>query len=185
MAPKYLTVASYITITRLAIALAGFVFMVLDKWSAAFALIFLATTLDIVDGQVARRFHQVSKQGVYLDIMVDKIVILATFFFIGMSIDVLFFYLGILLLVREYMMDTMRSIAASNHVVIPADRLSKIKGVLLMTSMLMVIGNYAFTYDLVMSSMLQTSGNILAVAGTLVAYVTLVRFVITHRNALV
>jgi CDP-diacylglycerol--glycerol-3-phosphate 3-phosphatidyltransferase len=158
--------------------------MTLDKWPAAFVLLFLATMLDIVDGQVARRLHQVSKQGVFLDIMVDKIVILATFFFIGMRIDVLFFYLGILLLVREYSMDTMRSIAASNQVVIPADRLSKIKGVLLMTAMLIVIGNYAFIYNCSWNSMLQTSGTVLAVTGTLLAYVTLVCFLVAHRKAL-
>ena len=184
MMPTYLTIANSITIARLVIALTGFLFMILDKWPTAFVMIFLATMLDIVDGQVARRLHQVSKQGVFLDIMVDKIVILATFFFIGMRIDVLFFYLGILLLVREYIMDTMRSIAASNHVVIPADRLSKIKGVLLMTAMLIVIGNYAFTYNLFTTSMLQTSGTILAVTGTLLAYVTLVRFLVAHRQAL-
>lgn len=184
MASKYLTVANSITITRLVIALTSFVFMVLDQWSTAFVLLFLATILDIADGQVARRLHQVSKQGVFLDIMVDKIVILATFFFIGMRIEVLFFYLGILLLVREYIMDTMRSIAASNHVVIPADRLSKIKGVLLMTAMLIVIGNFAFTSNLVANSMLQTSGTLLAVTGTLLAYVTLVRFLVAHRKVL-
>jgi phosphatidylglycerophosphate synthase len=145
---------------------------------------FLATMLDIVDGQVARRLHQVSKHGVFLDIMVDKIVILSTFFFIGMRIDVLFFYLGILLLIREYIMDTMRSIAASNNVVIPADRLSKIKGVLLMTAMLIVIGNFASAYSLFVNSVLQTIGAILAGTGTLLAYFTLVRFLVVHRSAL-
>lgn len=179
-----LTVANRITAARLAIALVSFVFMTFNWWQTAFLLIFMATILDIVDGQAARRLHQVSKQGVFLDIMVDKIVIISTFLFIGVSIDVLFFYLGILMLVREYMMDTMRALAASNSIVITADKLSKIKGILFMTAMLTMIGNQAFVADPWPHAVLRTAGIVLAIAGLLLAYVSLARCLIRHRTNL-
>jgi len=179
-----LTLASRITAARLVIALVSFVFMTLNWWQTAFVLIFMATILDIVDGQTARRLQQVSKQGVFLDIMVDKIVIISTFLFIGTGIDRLFFYLGILMLVREYMMDTMRALAASNNIVITADKLSKIKGVLFMTAMLTMIGTQAFVAEPMPNAVLRATGTVLAVAGLLLAYVSLARVLIRHRTEL-
>jgi phosphatidylglycerophosphate synthase len=185
--PKYLTIANYITVTRLIIALISFLFMILNKWLIAFFLIFIAIILDIVDGKVARGMKEVSKYGIFLDIMVDKIVIISTFLMIGIYITRIFFYLGILMLVREYIMDTMRSIAASNNKVIPADKLSKIKGVLFMTSMLIIIGNYVLisnTSNPAISAILQWIGIVMAVLGMIFAYFTLGRFLLIHRNVL-
>lgn len=179
-----LTVASRITAARLVIALVSFVFMTLNWWQTAFVLILVATILDIVDGQAARRLQQVSKQGVFLDIMVDKIVIISTFLFIGVGIDMLFFYLGILMLVREYMMDTMRALAASNSLVIAANKMSKIKGILFMTAMLTMIGTQAFVADPQPSMVLRAAGVVLAVTGLLLAYVSLARFLMRHCKAL-
>ena len=63
-------------------------------WSSAFALILLAVILDIVDGKVARKRNEVSTGGIYLDVMADKIVIIATYLILGLQVHRAFFYLG-------------------------------------------------------------------------------------------
>jgi CDP-diacylglycerol--glycerol-3-phosphate 3-phosphatidyltransferase len=125
-----------------------------------------------VDGAVARRLNQVSHTGVFLDIMVDKVVIIGTFFVVGYKLYPIFFYLGLLMLLREYAIDTLRSIAASRQVVIPADGFSKLKGVLFMTAMLCAIGNQAFLQN----SWFEQTVAVVAMATMLLAYITLARF---------
>ena len=88
------------------------------------------------------------------------------------------------MLAREYIMDTMRSIAASNQIVIPADRLSKLKGVLFMTSMLLMIGNHAFLSNMAVNTVVLQLSVLMAVTGMIVASVSLVRCFILHRTAL-
>lgn len=184
MMPPSLTIASYITIARLMLALISFVLMIRDQWSAAFPLIFVAIILDMVDGKVARQWRQVSTQGVFLDIMADKITIISAFFIIGLKIDILFFYLGLFMLAREYAMDTMRAIAASHGIVIPADRFSKIKGVLFMTAILLMIGSHAFSFSAPIDHGLQQTGIIMAITGMLLAYYTMIRFLMMHKQSI-
>ena len=104
--------------------------------------------------------------------MTDKIVIITTFLIIGYKVDVAFFYLGLLMLIREYSIDTMRALAAARQVVISADAFSKFKGVLFMTTMLGAIGNHA----VLGSAAFQQAMVLLAVGGMILAYLTLGRF---------
>ncbi|WP_295434035.1 hypothetical protein [uncultured Thiodictyon sp.] len=78
----------------------------------------------------------------------------------------------------------MRALAASNNIVIAADKLSKIKGVLFMTAMLTMIGTQAFVADPRPTAVLRAAGTVLAVTGLLLAYVSLTRVLIRHRTEL-
>ena len=161
-----------ITTGRLLIAVFGFFMMFMDFWAAAFFFILTAELLDAVDGNVARRLNQVSVTGVYFDIMTDKIVIISTFLIIGYKFDVAFFYLGLMMLIREYAVDTMRSIAATRQVVISADIFSKFKGVLFMSTMLGALGNHAYLG----SAAFEQAMILLGAGGMILAYLTLGRF---------
>lgn len=176
--PETANVPNAITVIRLMIAVISFALMMTEYWLSAAILILVAVVMDVLDGKVARRLEQVTKQGVYLDVMADKIVIISTFLIIGLKINVVFFYLGILMLIREYTMDTMRSIAASKSVVISADKFSKIKGVLFMLAMLGMIWNLVL-YD---NRYVEQTFVIIASVAMLLAYVTLVRFFLKYKN---
>ena len=86
-----LTLANDITIARLILAWVGLALMASDCWSMAFLLLLVAVMLDSVDGAVARKLDQVSRQGIFLDVMADKIVIISTFLMIGFKIQPFFF----------------------------------------------------------------------------------------------
>ena len=176
-----INIPNSITFARLIIAVVGFVFMILNEWMIAGILISVAVLLDVLDGRVARRLSQVTSQGVFLDVMADKIVIISTFLIVGVGINIYFFYLGILMLIREYTIDTMRSIAASKHTVISADKFSKIKGVMFMIAMLGMIWNKVFLEN---NEKSQLALILLASLAMLIAYITLIRFFNKYKNIL-
>ncbi len=171
-------IPNIITCGRLLIANMGFIMMLTDHWKPAFFIILVAVLLDAMDGKVARHLNQVSNAGVFLDIMVDKVVIISTFLIVGYKLNRLFFYLGLFMLLREYAIDTLRAISASRQIVLSADNFSKIKGVLFMTAMVGIIGNQAFVRD----PWLEWTMVVVAVIGMIMAYVTLARFYQKCRN---
>ena len=167
-----------VTVGRLLIAAMAFVSIFVEFWTSAFCLILISVFMDVLDGALARRLNLVSKAGVFLDIMADKIVIISTFLIIGYKLRPPFFYLGLLMLFREYAMDTMRAIAASQGKVISADKLSKLKGIFFMFAMVGAIGNKAFLGD-------ETAARIMvltASVGMILAYLTLARFFHKYRH---
>lgn len=173
-----MSVANKITLGRLVLAEISFIFMLANRFDIGFFLILIAVLLDTVDGRVARYMKEVSKQGIFLDIMADKIIIASTFLIIGLKIDVIFFYLGILMILREYSIDTMRSIVASKGKVITSDKFSKIKGVLFMIAMLGAIFNYVFIGNVLIERIMVA----IAIGGMVLAYMTLIRFFILYKK---
>jgi CDP-diacylglycerol--glycerol-3-phosphate 3-phosphatidyltransferase len=142
-----MNIPNSITFTRLIAAIVSFVFMFQNEWFIASILILLAVLLDVFDGILARKYKQVTTQGGFFDVMADKVVIISTFLVIGLLINRGFFFLGLVMLLREYSIDTMRSIAATSGKTIKADKFSKIKGVLFMISMNGVLWNKVLFQD--------------------------------------
>ena len=175
-----MTLANALTLLRLIIAFASFLLMYLEWWFVATLGLVVAVLLDIVDGFVARRYAQVSVGGIYFDVLADKIVIISTYLVLGVLLHGGFFVLGIFMLAREYTIDTMRTVAAIKHIVIPGDRLSKIKGGLFMVAMLLGVISGALDWP-----GLTVAALVLGSAGMVFAYVTLVRFSLRYLPRLV
>jgi len=167
---------------RLLIAIVSFILMFLDIWLLASILLLISLLMDILDGILARKLKQVTNAGIYLDVMVDKIVIISTFMIVGIKLNVVFFYLGLLMLLREYGIDTMRSIVASKNKVISADKFSKIKGVLFMVAMLGVIFNYALSIN---SQVIEHAVVSIGILAMILAYITLIRFFIKYKELII
>ncbi|MFQ5543140.1 MAG: CDP-alcohol phosphatidyltransferase family protein [Nitrospiria bacterium] len=176
-----MNIPNRLTFIRLILAYIGFTAMMLDHWVTTFFLILTSVLLDAVDGKVARHLMQVSKSGIFLDVMVDKVVIISTFLLIGYKFDPRFFYLGLLMILREYTMDTMRSIAASQQKIISADFFSKLKGVILMIAMVGAIGNRAFFRNIQLELAMVSIGAV----GMTLSYMTLGRFYLKYKALLI
>lgn len=93
---------------------------------AAGAVFIVAMLTDCVDGWLARRLGQQSRLGLYLDPVVDKVMVLVLFYElaragrIGWAVAHLF-------LVRELLHNAIRSVAASRGRVIGANWMGKTK----------------------------------------------------------
>lgn len=98
-----------------------------DVWACAVFLLGMAT--DCVDGWLAKRLNQRTTAGLYLDPVVDKIVILALFFELSWA-HVLPYAISTLMLTRELLHNGVRCCASSQGTVIGANWMGKTKAAL-------------------------------------------------------
>jgi cardiolipin synthase (CMP-forming) len=103
MVPRALTPANQITILRL-IFVPLFAILELGRhYDWALGVLALAALSDVVDGTVARVFHQESELGIALDPIADKVLMAAAFILLAYR-DVLPWWVTILVLSRDVAM---------------------------------------------------------------------------------
>jgi CDP-diacylglycerol--glycerol-3-phosphate 3-phosphatidyltransferase len=91
-------------------------------------LFILAILTDLLDGYLARRYHQITNLGRFLDPLADKLLNLAALIML-IPMDRAAAWLVVLILGREMAVTGLRAIAASEGVVISASGLGKQKTV--------------------------------------------------------
>ena len=124
-----MTAANLITLLRLA-ALPVVIVLLRQGQTLAAGLVFLAAMLtDAFDGYVARRMGQVSRLGLYLDPVVDKILVLGLLYELAHA-RLLHPAIPHLLLARELLHNGVRAAAAKAGTVVGANWMGKTKAVL-------------------------------------------------------
>ncbi|XSG74798.1 CDP-diacylglycerol--glycerol-3-phosphate 3-phosphatidyltransferase [Herpetosiphon llansteffanensis] len=81
---------------------------------------------DLLDGQLARKYGWVSNLGIFLDLTADKIYT-AGILICLVATNLLAPWAAIIILVREFVVTGLRSLAAAEGVVIPSGRWGKLK----------------------------------------------------------
>ncbi len=127
-----MTTASKITLVRVAFIPVYLVLMYLsggqpNAWMwASLAIFILASLTDYVDGQIARRFNQVSDFGKFLDPLADKLLVIAA---MAMFCEWGSFPAWALMIVltREFAVTGLRLIAVDKGTVIAAGWSGKVK----------------------------------------------------------
>jgi CDP-diacylglycerol--glycerol-3-phosphate 3-phosphatidyltransferase len=101
--------------------------------SSILALIIFCTAsiTDFFDGKIARKNKTITCFGVFLDPLVDKILISAAFIcFIDIPILGIPAWMVITIIAREFLITGLRSITAVKNIVVPANKSGKFKTVL-------------------------------------------------------
>jgi CDP-diacylglycerol--glycerol-3-phosphate 3-phosphatidyltransferase len=93
---------------------------------AATVLFFLGSVTDTLDGRLARKYHLVSRLGVFLDLTADKVFVSAALVAL-VQVTLVPAWIAIVIVTREYIVAGMRQIAAAQGVVIPAGKWGKQK----------------------------------------------------------
>jgi CDP-diacylglycerol--glycerol-3-phosphate 3-phosphatidyltransferase len=134
---------NWLTLGRIALIPVFVVLVRIDGfWTYALALaIFVAAVItDYYDGKIARSRNSVTKFGTLFDPIADKVLIAAAFIsfldkdYLGIPSWVVIVIVG-----RELLVTGLRSIAASNGVVIAADTWGKLKTVSQMTCAITIL----------------------------------------------
>jgi CDP-diacylglycerol---glycerol-3-phosphate 3-phosphatidyltransferase len=108
------------------------------------ALIFLlAGATDFLDGFLARRYRIVSRVGKFLDPLADKLLVSAALIML-IPLDRVAAWMAFLIIGRELMVTGLRGLAASEGVVLAADRWGKAKTILQMAALTALILHYPF-----------------------------------------
>lgn len=104
------------------------------------AIFGLAVLTDYLDGYVARRRNQVTRLGILLDPLADKLLTTAAFLSL-LELDAVKAWMVMIILAREFLVTGFRNVAASRGVLVRASPLGKAKMVAqVVTIFLLLLG---------------------------------------------
>ena len=111
------------------------------------AVIFLVASLtDMLDGKIARKYDLVTNFGKLMDPLADKLLVMSALVCLVQLGDIPG-WMVIVILGREFAITGLRTVAASNGVVIAAGWTGKIKTVLQMIAVILILlKNWPFVY---------------------------------------
>lgn len=113
-----------------------------EHFLIAFILFILASLTDMLDGQIARKKNLITNFGKIMDPLADKVLVYSAFCLFVADGTVAAWML-IVILAREFIVAGVRTVAASEGIVIAADMAGKIKTVLQMIAVpLLIIFKY-------------------------------------------
>ncbi len=98
----------------------------------------IASITDCLDGYIARKYHLITNFGKFLDPLADKVLVLAamiSFIELGLASSVVV----IIVIAREFLVTSLRLVAASDGTVIAASIYGKIKTILQMFSIVAIL----------------------------------------------
>ncbi len=121
-----MTVPNMLTLSRVAIIPVFVVSMVMGWRVAALVLFSVASLTDMLDGYLARRMGQVTKFGKFMDPLADKLLVFAALVFF-LAEGTMAAWVALLVLAREFIISSLRMVAASAGTVIAADWSGKVK----------------------------------------------------------
>ena len=126
-----------LTIARI-IAVPFFIAAYYLEWHLVAFLIFIAASFtDMLDGKIARKYNLVTNFGKIMDPLADKVLVYSAFCL--MVPDPMPGWMLIIILAREFLVAGVRTVAASEGIVIAAAMSGKIKTVLQMVAVCMLL----------------------------------------------
>ena len=126
-----MTTANMITLARMAL-IPIFMYCAISDGAQgnwiALALFAFASLTDGIDGYIARKYNQITDFGKLVDPLADKLLVMSALLIL-LEQGVLPSWACILILAREFIVSSLRSIAASKGVVLAASWWGKVKTV--------------------------------------------------------
>ena len=152
----------------------------------------VASATDALDGYLARKWHQVTDLGKFLDPIADKMLVnsMLIFFcfpwgFLGENSVRVPVFCVILMVLRDLVVDTLRFVAASKGEVVAANIFGKLKTIFQMIALpFIMIGDWPFSYFDSTWPWLVRPSVILIYLATLMSLISGVIYVIQNAHVL-
>ncbi len=120
-----LNLPTVITFIRILIIL-PFILVAPDRPFLGAILFSIASLTDLLDGYVARKRGQVTKAGILLDPIADKLLVISALI-IFVDMETIPAWIAIVIIAREFIVTGLRIVALSKDMLIPAEMGGKIK----------------------------------------------------------
>lgn len=120
-----------LTMARIAAVPVFVALYMLEMYIPAFVIFALASLTDMLDGKIARKYNLITNFGKIMDPLADKILVYAAFCLFVQD-GTMPAWMLIIILFREFAIAGMRTVAASEGIVVAAGMSGKIKTVLQM-----------------------------------------------------
>lgn len=130
----------------------------------AVAIFIVASITDFLDGKIARKYHLVTNFGKFMDPLADKLLVSSALICL-VTLNKIPAWIVIVIIAREFIISGFRLVAADNGVVIAASYWGKFKTAFQMVTVIVLI--------------LNIPGEVFAVIGTVLIYISLVLTVIS------
>ncbi|MGB2913704.1 MAG: CDP-diacylglycerol--glycerol-3-phosphate 3-phosphatidyltransferase [Pyrinomonadaceae bacterium] len=127
--PNYITLGRIVVVPLLVVVLLTPVaerWFGLNAYALGIVMFLIAALTDIVDGQLARRRNQVSTLGKFLDPIADKLLISAALIVL-VEKHLAPSWSVVVILGREFIITGLRSVAATEGIIMPAQGMGKLK----------------------------------------------------------
>lgn len=136
-----------ITLSRILIIL-PFILVASENPLLGAVLFAIAAFTDLLDGYVARKTKQITKLGILLDPIADKLLVISALI-IFVDMELIPAWIAIVIIAREFMVTGLRIVALSKDIVIPAEMGGKIKVTAQISSILILFMDRTFiSFDL-------------------------------------
>jgi CDP-diacylglycerol--glycerol-3-phosphate 3-phosphatidyltransferase len=120
-----INIPTIITFSRI-LLIPIFIFIVNSQPLLGTVIFVLASLTDIVDGYLARRSKQVTKLGVLLDPLADKLLVISALIVL-VDMGLVPAWIAIVIISREFIVTGLRIVALSKDIIIPAEMGGKVK----------------------------------------------------------
>jgi CDP-diacylglycerol--glycerol-3-phosphate 3-phosphatidyltransferase len=108
------------------------------------AILFAVASLtDLLDGYIARRSKQVTKLGILLDPIADKLLVISALIVL-VDMELIAAWIAIIIIAREFIVTGLRVVALSKDIVIPAEMGGKLKVTAQITSVIVLLVDETF-----------------------------------------
>lgn len=136
------------TVTLMRISVVPFLFILLkdpgEFWSLVLAALFAVASLtDMLDGYLARKYNMITTMGKFLDPLADKLIV-NTAMILMIPIGRIPAWIVAITIIRDLIVDGIRSIASSEGLYIQASRLGKQKTIAQLIAVTALMINYRF-----------------------------------------
>ena len=138
-----MNIANRLTILRILLIVPFIIILVWksDQFSyrlIAFVIFAIASLTDFLDGYLARKFNLITNFGKLMDPLADKILVLSSLL-IFVELKYVPAWMVIVIITRDFLINGIRSLAASKGHVLPAGYLGKVKTTTQMIAILLII----------------------------------------------
>ena len=143
MTKRWLNGPTVLTLIRIVLVVPLMISIFIDSSAAKVVAIIcfaVASLTDFVDGKWARKSGQVTELGKFADPLADKMLVNLTFLALVVLGEVPVWAFGIIL-VRDFMVDGVRMMAAGKKVTIAASKLGKLKTLVQMVTLILIMVN--------------------------------------------
>jgi CDP-diacylglycerol--glycerol-3-phosphate 3-phosphatidyltransferase len=128
---------TFLTLSRIVVI--PFFVLTVDQYPVLGALIFgIASITDFLDGYLARRSGEITKFGIIMDPLADKLLVISALIVL-VDMERLSVEIAIILIVREFLVTGLRVVALSKDILIPAEMGGKLKTSAQITAILCLI----------------------------------------------
>lgn len=104
----------------------------------ALVIFIVASLTDMLDGKIARKYNLITNFGKFMDPLADKLLVCSAMICL-VKMNMLFAWVVIIIISREFIISGFRLIAADNGVVIAASMWGKVKTVFQMAMIILLL----------------------------------------------